>query len=68
MQKKKKNISTTKSRQSFVVCLPEDEKDRSHLMTEENRAHEIEKLISAEVKKHPVKSSLQSARKRTHAI
>ena len=64
MQKKKRNISQHKSGKSYVTCLPEDEKDHSHLMTENNRAHEVEKLISESVKQRPsLKSSTRIKRK-----
>lgn len=60
MQKKKRNIS--KPGKSYVVCLPEDEKDHSHLLAKENRAYDIEKLISTSVKQRTTKGIISGGR------
>ncbi|MBP9883616.1 MAG: hypothetical protein KBF32_09450 [Chitinophagales bacterium] len=60
MQKKKRNIY--KPGKAYVVCLPEDEKDHAHLMAKENRAYDIEKLISTSAKQRTTKGILSGSR------
>ena len=60
MQKKKQNIY--KPGKAYVVCLPEDEKDHSSLMAKENRAYDIEKLISTSAKQRTTKGILSGSR------
>jgi hypothetical protein len=65
MPTKKKKKSTRHKEVTYVISLPEYEKDMSHLMTPENRAYDEEAFFDKEIKKEERKKAAKKTAKKS---